>query len=140
MTPFEFQIYAAFVFIWSFLTGYYCTARYITGILGGVVVGVIVAIFVGGITIVIFDDMVSTETIKFSVTNLTIVDSFQGTGFLGGNDLTIKLSNGKVLHFLDPYEWKKFKVGDQYNFTRWERTSMITGTHESFNYDYLGVV
>jgi hypothetical protein len=71
---------------------------------------------------------------------MTIVDSFQGTTFLGGNDLTIRLSNGKVLHFWDPYEWKKFHVGDQYNFTRWDTVSMISGHRQSYNYNYLGVV
>ena len=136
MTPLVFYIYIIISMVFGFCIGYVSTCRLSNGIIIGIILSVIVGCVVGAA----IDNANIQMTATTSVANLTIVDSFQGMGFLGGNDLTVKLSNGKILHFEDPYKWKKFNVGNQYNFTIYNYVSMIEGKGQYYDYDYLGVV
>lgn len=43
-------------------------------------------------------------------------------------------------YFDEPYEWKKFKVGSYYNYTRLDFRSYIRGQSFSYDYDYIGVI
>jgi len=133
-----FQIFVAVVTVLGFLMGYFAVSP-ITGITGAIVPGLLGAALCGGFFAFYLDNQVSSESTILTPVSLTVVDTFAGTNILG-NDLTVKLSDGRIVHYSDPYVWKQFSPGSLYNCTKYERISYLNGNSSRIDYTYIGVI
>ncbi len=70
----------------------------------------------------------------------TIIDRYDGGYMLMYHDLSIKLENDKIIKINDPYEWKQYTVGSQYNYTRYDYISYVYGNQTGYTYEYIGVI
>jgi len=133
-----FQISVAVVTVLGFLIGY-SAVRTITGIKLAIVSGLLLSAMSGGFFALCLDNQISDESTIQSPLSLIVVDTFAGSNLLG-NDLSIKLSDGRILHYSDPYMWKQFSPGGLYNCTKYERVSYLRGNSSRIDYTYIGVI
>jgi hypothetical protein len=108
---------------------------------GKIVLAILFGLLALSIGVNATDGAVMTSTATSHNASNTIVDSYDGGYYLLlWHDLSIKLENGKILKFNDPYKWKQFKVGSQYNYTEYSAFSYIQGNVTYTDYDYIGVI
>jgi hypothetical protein len=134
--------YMAIVMIISFFFAYFLFPPRNFGFPIRITIGICVALIV---TFSVFGNMMDTavisETAISSNVSSKIIGSYDGGMFLFVfPDHSIKLENGKILKFDDPYTWKQFKEGNYYNYTKNEAFSYLQGNVTFYDYTYKGVI
>jgi hypothetical protein len=111
------------------------------GWVGRIAFAILVGMIALSVSLNYFDNMVIEETTVGQPASTKIVDKYDGGYYLlFWHDLSIKLENGKILKFDDPYKWKQFEVGGQYNYTKYQAFSHVEGNVTYADYTYMGVI